>query len=234
MAEIGRHRRQARIDRLDLFLLRRGQLRAGVDHALVGFLEQLGVLGVEGKGGALFVNRFHPREECRVERDRIRVRSQSGADFGIDRVERVIVLAPVSAPNPVPSGRHLAHFRERRRVLEVGFAGLRARGDFGDWIAISCSKRRPESASEIFVKSGACSGHVLRAKEPVPCGWRRRAVDVFCMVLNPASNAQRRGGEKPGRLQRSSPGGKRARARMRLRFVRFAERSFVEYETVGP
>jgi hypothetical protein len=109
-----------------------GQLRTGLHHVLVGPLQQAGILGRHGHGGAVVVHRLDPREELGIEVDRVRVRRELRPDLGIDRVQRVV---GVRASQGVEHRRHPAEHLTRRfqgdeGVLEGRRGGLVA--DAGD------------------------------------------------------------------------------------------------------
>ena len=89
LAELGRQRRELRVDRLDLLALGIAQQRAGMDHGVVGGLEQLGVFHRHRHRGAIVIDGLHAGEECGVERDRVIMLGQLGADLGVDLVEAI-------------------------------------------------------------------------------------------------------------------------------------------------
>ena len=82
-----------------------------MDHAVIGVFEQRRVFGRHRHRGTVVIHCLHPREEFGVEDDRVAMRGQLGADFGVDFVE------PVGGVRPGHGEEHARHAAEHAARL---------------------------------------------------------------------------------------------------------------------
>ncbi len=102
--ELGKGRGELLIDRADLTLLRRIELGAAADEAVIGAGQQAQLLGVEAEAVALVVERLDPGEQLGIERDAVERRRQFGRPFLVERL--------------IGRGRHIVgHHAEHRPDL---------------------------------------------------------------------------------------------------------------------
>ena len=95
-----------------------------MDHAFIGVLEQLGVFARHAHRGAVVVDSFHPCEQFGVERDRVAMCGQLGADFGVDLVEPVGgVRTGQREEDACHAAEHAARFLERDDGVFEGRSG---------------------------------------------------------------------------------------------------------------
>ena len=118
LAELGGQRGQATVDRLHLLDLCRGQQGTGLDHAFIGVFEQLRVLDRHAHRRAIVVNGLHALEQRGVQRDRVVMGGQLGADLGVDGVQ------PIGRVRAGQRVEHVLHAVEHPPALFQGDDGI--------------------------------------------------------------------------------------------------------------
>lgn len=89
LAELGCQRGKFAVDLFDALALFIIEQCARLNHIGIGALQKNGIFALQAERLAIIVDRFDAREEARIEIDRVRVRGQQRADFGIDFVQPV-------------------------------------------------------------------------------------------------------------------------------------------------